>query len=330
MDRFRLGASNWKDQFSDAVTIPDNCSVMTKVICIITIPWKVIFALVPPTTYNNGVATFFCSLGMITFVTILIGDFASLFGCALGLKDAITAITFVALGTSLPDTFASTSAAIGDETADNSVGNVTGSNSVNVFLGLGTPWFIASMYWMYWGATPQWIARVSFIFDPNASTHTHTHTHTHKHILIHTHIHTHTHTHIDNRHDPTMHSILPILTLFPSMTVSRRGLALPIGWLRRAKWRLGLLRHRLLLLRCHLFGDIVLATETHWRRARRPQPGILTHIHIHSLKARKIRVLLASTFRLFSFSPQIPFTVLYVLLWFVYIALSILKVEGLV
>merc|ERR1711939_416549 len=50
----------------------------------------------------------------------------------------ITAITFVALGTSLPDTFAS-------KTAAASVGNVTGSNSVNVFLGLGLPWLLATI-----------------------------------------------------------------------------------------------------------------------------------------------------------------------------------------
>ena len=34
-----------------------------------------------------------------------------------------------------------------DDTADNSIGNVTGSNSVNVFLGLGLPWLIAAIYW---------------------------------------------------------------------------------------------------------------------------------------------------------------------------------------
>merc|ERR1719281_1055940 len=32
--------------------------------------------------------------------------------------------------------------------ADAAVGNVTGSNSVNVFLGLGLPWCIASIYWI--------------------------------------------------------------------------------------------------------------------------------------------------------------------------------------
>ena len=30
--------------------------------------------------------------------------------------------------------------------ADNAIGNVTGSNSVNVFLGLGLPWVIAAIY----------------------------------------------------------------------------------------------------------------------------------------------------------------------------------------
>ena len=45
------------------------------------------------------------------------------------------------------DTFASKVAAIGDETADNSVGNVTGSNAVNVFLGIGIAWSIAAIYW---------------------------------------------------------------------------------------------------------------------------------------------------------------------------------------
>ena len=56
------------------------------------------------------------------------------------------AITFVALGTSLPDTFASKAAAANEKNADNAIGNVTGSNSVNVFLGLGLPWVIAAFY----------------------------------------------------------------------------------------------------------------------------------------------------------------------------------------
>jgi len=40
-------------------------------------------------------------------------------------------------GTSVPDTFASKIAAEQDENADPAIGNVTGSNAVNVFLGIG-------------------------------------------------------------------------------------------------------------------------------------------------------------------------------------------------
>lgn len=58
----------------------------------------------------------------------------------------INAITFVALGTSLPDTFASMTAAGKEKYADEAVGNVTGSNSVNVFLGLGLPWVVATAF----------------------------------------------------------------------------------------------------------------------------------------------------------------------------------------
>jgi solute carrier family 8 (sodium/calcium exchanger) len=45
-------------------------------------------------------------------VTAAIGDIASHLGCFIELKDSINAITFVALGTALPDTFASMLAAV--------------------------------------------------------------------------------------------------------------------------------------------------------------------------------------------------------------------------
>ena len=47
----------------------------------------------------------------------------------------------------MPDTFASRQAALHETFADSSVGNINGSNAVNVFLGLGFPWLIASIYW---------------------------------------------------------------------------------------------------------------------------------------------------------------------------------------
>ena len=111
-----------------------------------SIGWKVFFAMIPPRRYCNGLLSFGASLLFIGIVTVVTAEFANLFGCVLGIKQPVTAITFVALGTSLPDTFASRTAAKNSEHADSAVGNITGSNSVNVFLGLGLPWTIASVY----------------------------------------------------------------------------------------------------------------------------------------------------------------------------------------
>lgn len=46
----------------------------------------------------------------------------------------------------ISDTFASKVAAVNDRYADSSIGNVTGSNAVNVFLGIGLAWTIAAIY----------------------------------------------------------------------------------------------------------------------------------------------------------------------------------------
>merc|ERR550537_1873610 len=121
---------------------------------VLTLPWKVMFALVPPPGLFGGWPCFFAALFAIGFQVILISDFATQMGCQMYIKDSVTAITFVALGTSLPDTFASMQAAVQDKYADNSIGNVTGSNSVNVFFGLGLPWLIGALYWSASGSSP--------------------------------------------------------------------------------------------------------------------------------------------------------------------------------
>lgn len=52
--------------------------------------------------YWGGWACFVTSILMIGALTALVGDLASHFGCWIGLKDAVTAISFVAIGTSVP------------------------------------------------------------------------------------------------------------------------------------------------------------------------------------------------------------------------------------
>jgi solute carrier family 8 (sodium/calcium exchanger) len=168
-DKYSVATHSWGQQFADAITVgggsdtmePSDSSpgVIDYIMHCVALPFKLIFALVPPTDYCGGWACFFISLGVIGLVTACIGDMASLFGCSLGIEDEITAITFVALGTSLPDAFASKTAAVNDDNADASVGNVTGSNAVNVFLGLGLPWLIASIYWESFGPNEDWKER---------------------------------------------------------------------------------------------------------------------------------------------------------------------------
>ena len=83
----------------------------------------------------------------IAIVTAIVGDIAILLGCEIQLRESVTAITIVALGTSLPDTFASMTAARTSDNADSAIGNITGSNSVNVFLGMGLPWTVLAIYY---------------------------------------------------------------------------------------------------------------------------------------------------------------------------------------
>ncbi|KPP77585.1 sodium/calcium exchanger 3-like [Scleropages formosus] len=154
-----VGTHSWRDQFMEAITVSAGDedeedsgderlpSCFDYVMHFLTVFWKVLFACVPPTEYWNGWACFTVSIVIVGLLTAIIGDLASHFGCTIGLKDSVTAVVFVALGTSVPDTFASKVAAVQDTYADASIGNVTGSNAVNVFLGIGVAWSVAAIYW---------------------------------------------------------------------------------------------------------------------------------------------------------------------------------------
>jgi len=164
--RWRHAWNDWKEQFPAAFYCSGDAQEQSEasfsdwVFHGIALFWKTIFAVTPPARLGGGWPCFFWALGMIGAVTAIVGDMAKLLGCCMGIPDGITAITLVALGTSLPDTFASRTAAQHDDCADNSIGNVTGSNSVNVFLGLGLPWSVGALVWSSRGATQEWQDRI--------------------------------------------------------------------------------------------------------------------------------------------------------------------------
>eukprot|EP00928_Gymnodinium_smaydae_P050041 TRINITY_DN3365_c0_g1_i1.p1 TRINITY_DN3365_c0_g1~~TRINITY_DN3365_c0_g1_i1.p1 ORF type:complete len:1065 (+),score=261.96 TRINITY_DN3365_c0_g1_i1:223-3417(+) len=184
-DLCALGCMLWKEQILSAFTMGDDDedeeeepgeetgsdagdkqikvndgggpSIVDKVLWVIGMPWDVFFAVFsPPAIFGGGWALFSVAILHIAIMSSLICDTASLLGCVLNVEDIVVALTVVALGTSLPDMFASFTAAQKDEYADASVVNVTGSNSVNVFLGIGVPWTVCCFYWWSVGATDKW------------------------------------------------------------------------------------------------------------------------------------------------------------------------------
>ena len=147
--------ATWASQFITACMLHpaknedgeiEDVSGVDAFIHLLTIFWKVFFSFIPPAHYGGGWPCFVLGLVFIGITTFAVQAVAETFGCVIGMKPSVNAITFVALGTSLPDTFASMIAAKNEKYADAAIGNVTGSNSVNVFLGLGLPWVIATLY----------------------------------------------------------------------------------------------------------------------------------------------------------------------------------------
>merc|ERR1712088_950504 len=114
-----VGSSSWLDQFSEAFTVQAEDdddeeegeegeekmpSCGDYIMHFLTLPWKLIFAFIPPTGIYDGYPTFVISILFIGACTAVIGDIAGHLGCFINLKDGVNAIAFVALGTSVPGT----------------------------------------------------------------------------------------------------------------------------------------------------------------------------------------------------------------------------------
>jgi solute carrier family 8 (sodium/calcium exchanger) len=161
----KLGSGNYAGQFWEAVYCNGSkedqaeAGIFDWFLHILSFPFKLMCALIPPPGYQNGWLCFVGALLVISILTACISDLGEMVGCCFGIPDELTAITIVALGTSLPDTFASKTSAQQDDDADAAITNVTGSNSVNVYLGLGLPWVIGSFVWNGKGKTDEWVKK---------------------------------------------------------------------------------------------------------------------------------------------------------------------------
>lgn len=150
LDAMRVHTETWAEQFKEAMSVKggdiEHAQFWDYVLHFFSFFWKVLFAFIPPVAIFEGWLCFFVSLCMIGIMTIIIGDLATIFGCLIDLDDTITAITLVALGTTLPDILGAGMVTRNEEHADGALIHISGSIAVNVLIGVGVPWFVAALY----------------------------------------------------------------------------------------------------------------------------------------------------------------------------------------
>ncbi|KAK4282507.1 hypothetical protein QN277_013873 [Acacia crassicarpa] len=145
----------WKQQFVDAVVLEsknskklDNIYLRAARICwhLLLLPWRLLFAFVPPCHVAHGWISFICSLLFISGIAYIVTKLTDMISCVTGINPYVIAFTALASGTSWPDLVASKIAAERQTTADSAIANITCSNSVNIYVGIGVPWLIDTAY----------------------------------------------------------------------------------------------------------------------------------------------------------------------------------------
>merc|ERR1711890_118201 len=115
-----VGSSSWLDQFSEAFTVQAEDdeegeegeegeekmpSCGDYIMHFLTLPWKLIFAFIPPTVLGNGYPTFVISIAFIGACTAVIGDVAGHLGCFIYLKDAVNVFLGIGIAWSMADIY---------------------------------------------------------------------------------------------------------------------------------------------------------------------------------------------------------------------------------
>lgn len=148
--------SVWRQQFVDAAMLESTASkkmsssIYLRMIRVfwqaMLAPWRLLFAFVPPYQIAHGWISFICSLLFISGIAYVVTKLTDLISCVTGINAYVIAFTALASGTSWPDLVASKIAAERQLTADSAIANITCSNSVNIYIGIGIPWLINTVY----------------------------------------------------------------------------------------------------------------------------------------------------------------------------------------
>ncbi|XP_074577788.1 magnesium/proton exchanger [Curcuma longa] len=147
--------SVWGQQFLDSLMFTsieskktDNFYLWATMILwkLTLMPWKLLFAFVPPYQIAHGWVAFIGSLIFISGIAYVVTKLTEGISCVTGINPYVIAFTALAGGTSWPDLVASKIAAERQVTADSAIANITCSNSVNIYVGIGIPWLINTTY----------------------------------------------------------------------------------------------------------------------------------------------------------------------------------------
>ena len=80
-----LALSTYAEQFEDAFTCSGD-GFIAHMVHLLSLPWKLVGACVPPPAWGGGYPCFLIALIYIGCLTALIGDLASHMGCCMNLK----------------------------------------------------------------------------------------------------------------------------------------------------------------------------------------------------------------------------------------------------
>jgi K+-dependent Na+/Ca+ exchanger-like protein len=125
---------------------PSDDGLFDKFLWVAGMPFVIFFQMtIPDCSKTAGekyyLITFFMSIVWIGGLCLGMVQAVTWFGCILNIDPVIMGITFLAVGTSIPDAIGSMVVARAGE-ADMAIANAVGSNVFDILLGLGFPWFL--------------------------------------------------------------------------------------------------------------------------------------------------------------------------------------------